>query len=105
MSVPPVLTIRPAAAADATALSRVFVAAIETKAREGYGPRERAAWEAEPLAELLRAGFEARSPEATVTVTLTHSAQALALLESGQAALGLVAAPLGTAPATPAGRN
>lgn len=46
MSVAPVLTIRPAAAADAPALSRVFVAAIEAKAREGYGPRERAAWAA-----------------------------------------------------------
>ena len=46
MSVPPVLTIRPAVPTDATALSRVFAAAIEAKAREGYGPRERAAWAA-----------------------------------------------------------
>lgn len=55
MSVPPVLTIRPAAAADATALSRVFVAAIEAKAREGYGPRERAVWAARGTPERFAA--------------------------------------------------
>lgn len=55
MSVPPVLTIRPAVAADATALSRVFMAAIEAKAREGYGPRERAAWAARGTPERFAA--------------------------------------------------
>ncbi|MHC1791983.1 GNAT family N-acetyltransferase [Solidesulfovibrio sp.] len=38
------LCIRPAAASDTPALARVFAAAIETKARLSYGPRERAAW-------------------------------------------------------------
>ena len=55
MSVPPVLTIRPAAPTDAAALSRVFVAAIEAKAREGYGPRERAAWAARGTPERFAA--------------------------------------------------
>ena len=36
--------IRPARAEDAPAMARVFAAAIETKARDSYGPRERAAW-------------------------------------------------------------
>ena len=40
------LVIRPATSADAPALARVFAVAIETKARSGYGPRERAAWAA-----------------------------------------------------------
>lgn len=36
--------IRPALPEDAPAMSRVFAAAIEAKARDSYGPRERAAW-------------------------------------------------------------
>lgn len=39
-------TIRPADPTDAAGFARVFAAAIEVKARTGYGPRERAAWAA-----------------------------------------------------------
>ncbi|WP_245611387.1 GNAT family N-acetyltransferase [Solidesulfovibrio alcoholivorans] len=38
--------IRPALPEDVAAMSRVFAAAIEAKARDSYGPRERAAWAA-----------------------------------------------------------
>jgi len=62
-----------------------------------------ACWEAEPLAELLRTSFQALEPETTVLVTLTHSEQALALLESNQATLGLVSTPRGVEPALPQG--
>lgn len=40
----PETTIRPAGPDDASAMARVFAAAIEGKARDSYGPRERAAW-------------------------------------------------------------
>jgi len=40
------IAIRPALPADAPRLSRIFAAAIEAKARDSYGPRERAAWAA-----------------------------------------------------------
>ena len=49
------LRIRPATAEDAPALARVFAAAIETKAREAYGPRERAAWAARGTTERFAA--------------------------------------------------
>lgn len=42
---PPAATvIRPAVSDDAPAMARVFAAAIATRARDSYGPRERAAW-------------------------------------------------------------
>lgn len=44
MKATPGLDIRPATPNDAPELSRIFVAAIQSKAREGYGPKERAAW-------------------------------------------------------------
>lgn len=42
MTTPP--RIRPAEAGDAPDMAAVFAAAIETGARDSYGPRERAAW-------------------------------------------------------------
>ncbi len=47
--------IRPARPGDAAAMARVFVAAIETKARDSYGPRERAAWAARGTPERFEA--------------------------------------------------
>ncbi|KHK01312.1 GNAT family N-acetyltransferase [Desulfovibrio sp. TomC] len=49
------LCIRPATGQDASALARVFAAAIEDKAREAYGPRERAAWVARGTKERFAA--------------------------------------------------
>lgn len=62
-----------------------------------------ACWEAEPLAGLLRAGYEGQHGDATVLVTLTDSAQVVAMLESGQASLGLVVAPVDARPTLPEG--
>ncbi|MEN6480291.1 MAG: substrate-binding domain-containing protein [Anaerolineales bacterium] len=62
-----------------------------------------ACWEAEPLAGLLRVGYEGQHGDATVLVTLTDSAQVVAMLESGQASLGLVVAPVDTRPTLPEG--
>jgi putative acetyltransferase len=47
--------IRQAEPDDAAAMARVFAAAIETKARDSYGPRERAAWIARGTPERFRA--------------------------------------------------
>ena len=47
--------IRPALPEDAPAMSRVFAAAIEAKARDSYGPRERAAWAARGTPERFAA--------------------------------------------------
>jgi putative acetyltransferase len=55
MTQPCALDIRPAVPADAPALARIFAAAIQAKARESYGPRERAAWAARGTAERFAA--------------------------------------------------
>ncbi len=47
--------IRPALPGDAAAMARVFAVAIETKARDSYGPRERAAWTARGTPERFAA--------------------------------------------------
>jgi putative acetyltransferase len=47
--------IREAVPEDAPALARIFAAAIEAKARESYGPRERAAWIARGTAQRFAA--------------------------------------------------
>lgn len=50
--------IRPARPEDARAMSRVFAAAIEGKARDSYGPRERTAWIARGTPERFAAMLE-----------------------------------------------
>ena len=50
--------IRPAGLDDAPAMARVFATAIETKARDSYGPRERAAWADRGTPDRFRAMLE-----------------------------------------------
>ncbi len=52
------LGIRPACPDDAAAMARVFAAAIDVKARDSYGPRERAAWIARGTTERFAAMIE-----------------------------------------------
>ena len=47
----PAITVRPAGPADASAMAAVFAAAVAVRARDAYGPRERAAWAAQGTAE------------------------------------------------------
>ncbi|WP_428565053.1 MAG: GNAT family N-acetyltransferase [Solidesulfovibrio sp. DCME] len=62
------LEIRPAGPDDVPAMARVFADAIEAKARDSYGPRERAAWAARGSAERFRAMLDDERNQLLVAV-------------------------------------
>ena len=90
------LCLRPARAEDAPALARVFAAAIEDKARDAYGPRERAAW----VARGTRERFAAMLADGRNTILVAQCGETLC----GVASLtGYEVSLLYAAPGAPAG--
>lgn len=86
-----------------TPLDRQLSAVTPESGSEAQIVQLAACWEAEPLAMILRDGYEESDPDSAVFVTLTHSAQVVARLEGGEATLGVISTPRGATPELPEG--